>query len=101
MPIYEYSCTNCGADIEALLKVGAPNPACPECGEDTLKRRVSMFDHQDASQALSAFDNSHTFRRNGSYNWLTKDTRERGRNPQKPKAKKDKGNPFAGIKMPD
>ena len=42
MPIYEYACTECGHEMEALQKISdAPLLACPECGKDTLKKQIS------------------------------------------------------------
>lgn len=42
MPIYEYVCRKCGEELERLQKLSdEPLTECPECGEPTLKRRVS------------------------------------------------------------
>ncbi len=42
MPIYEYSCTACGKELEALQKLSeAPLKTCPACHADTLVKRVS------------------------------------------------------------
>jgi putative FmdB family regulatory protein len=42
MPIYEYRCSACGHDVEALQKMAdAPLRKCPECGKSQLKRLVS------------------------------------------------------------
>ena len=42
MPIYEYRCSACGHDLEALQKMtDAPLRKCPECGKAQLKRLVS------------------------------------------------------------
>ena len=32
MPIYEYVCMKCESHFEELVSVGAPDPACPDCG---------------------------------------------------------------------
>lgn len=42
MPIYEYRCDACGAELEKLQKISDP-PAreCPECGKEALVKRVS------------------------------------------------------------
>jgi putative FmdB family regulatory protein len=29
MPVYEYRCTKCGGEWEALMGMSEPNPSCP------------------------------------------------------------------------
>lgn len=42
MPIYEYQCQACGKELEALRKINAaPLLDCPDCGEPSLKKKVS------------------------------------------------------------
>ena len=42
MPIYEYSCQDCGHSLEAIQKLAdAPLTDCPECGKAALKKQVS------------------------------------------------------------
>ena len=42
MPIYEYQCKACNKELEALQKISdAPLQDCPECGEASLKKKVS------------------------------------------------------------
>jgi putative FmdB family regulatory protein len=42
MPIYEYRCESCGAELEKLQKISAPAlRECPECGKDTLVKLMS------------------------------------------------------------
>ena len=42
MPIYEYQCTACDKEIEALQKISdAPLQKCPACGEPALKKKIS------------------------------------------------------------
>ena len=42
MPIYEYRCTRCGHELEALQKMSdAPLTDCPECGEPALRKQIS------------------------------------------------------------
>lgn len=44
MPIYEYRCSACGKKSSALLpSFSSPDPACPHCGKQELKRLVSTF----------------------------------------------------------
>ena len=42
MPIYEYVCTECGHELEALQKLSdEPLQACPNCNKDALKKKIS------------------------------------------------------------
>ena len=42
MPIYEYACDPCGHHLEALQQISeATLTYCPECGEATLRKKVS------------------------------------------------------------
>ena len=42
MPIYEYRCSSCGADHEALQKLSDPLlVTCPSCHKDALVKQVS------------------------------------------------------------
>ena len=47
MPIYEYRCSACGHELEALQKLSdAPLVACPSCGAATLVKKVSAAGFQ-------------------------------------------------------
>jgi len=42
MPIYEYRCESCGAELEKIQKLSdAPLTDCPSCGKAELKKLVS------------------------------------------------------------
>ena len=42
MPIYEYICTACEHELEAFQKMADdPLKFCPECGDETLKKKIS------------------------------------------------------------
>ena len=42
MPIYEYTCENCGLQLEKLQKISDdPLKTCPACQQDSLKKQVS------------------------------------------------------------
>jgi putative FmdB family regulatory protein len=42
MPIYEYECDNCGHQLETIQKISDPPlTTCPECGQVSLRKRVS------------------------------------------------------------
>jgi len=42
MPIYEYECLKCGHQFEYLVLPASPEPTCPECRRQDLKRLVSL-----------------------------------------------------------
>ncbi|HQU15985.1 MAG: FmdB family transcriptional regulator [Chromatiales bacterium 21-64-14] len=42
MPIYEYRCTGCGHELEAIQKMSDdPLLDCPACGKPTLQKLIS------------------------------------------------------------
>ncbi|MCU7960721.1 MAG: zinc ribbon domain-containing protein [gamma proteobacterium symbiont of Bathyaustriella thionipta] len=42
MPIYEYRCSSCGHELEALQKISdAPLQECPACEKTTLNKLIS------------------------------------------------------------
>jgi putative FmdB family regulatory protein len=41
IPIYEYSCQDCGHHFEAQIR-GSESPACPECESQSLERAFSL-----------------------------------------------------------
>jgi putative FmdB family regulatory protein len=47
MPIYEYRCTECGRETEALQKLSEPPlVTCPACGKPALQKLVSAAGFQ-------------------------------------------------------
>ncbi len=44
MPIYEFTCRDCGEDFEMIRKVtDGENPACPVCRSHNTKKKMSGF----------------------------------------------------------
>ncbi|RFA31493.1 transcriptional regulator [Alkalilimnicola ehrlichii] len=42
MPIYEYQCSECGHELEAIQSLSdAPLTECPNCGKQGLAKKVS------------------------------------------------------------
>lgn len=41
MPIYEYTCKDCGSDFELLIR-GDEKPVCPSCGKKHLTKSLSV-----------------------------------------------------------
>jgi putative FmdB family regulatory protein len=42
MPIYEYACSACGHQFEALIRSDTV-PQCPQCHSDQLDKQLSVF----------------------------------------------------------
>jgi len=43
MPIYEYTCTECGKEFEELVPLKRPdNPPCPVCGSAKTEKKMSL-----------------------------------------------------------
>ncbi|HUZ91021.1 MAG TPA: zinc ribbon domain-containing protein [Methylocella sp.] len=42
MPLYAYTCQNCHADFELLVR-SSDVPACPSCGSETLQQQVAKI----------------------------------------------------------
>jgi putative FmdB family regulatory protein len=42
MPLFMYSCGDCGEQSEILVR-GAEEPACPKCGSKKLEKQASSF----------------------------------------------------------
>lgn len=47
MPLYEYRCKTCGAEIEKIVSYDAPNPICPtkDCKTEMKKKLSSNNFH--------------------------------------------------------
>jgi putative FmdB family regulatory protein len=43
MPIFEYSCEDCGTKFEKLVRRNGDAVLCPSCGQDHLKTELSTF----------------------------------------------------------
>jgi putative FmdB family regulatory protein len=41
MPIYEFRCEHCGAELKELVTAGTTAATCPSCGPDGAKRTFS------------------------------------------------------------
>lgn len=50
MPIFEYTCRECGHRFEALV-FGGRTPDCPECGSRRLEKLLSVFGVGGSSDA--------------------------------------------------
>jgi putative FmdB family regulatory protein len=68
MPIYEYRCSSCGHELEALQKLSeAPLTTCPSCSREALVKLISAAG----------------FHLKGS-GWYATDFKSSGKKPSKP-----------------
>lgn len=52
MPIYEYACSGCGHEFEALIR-SSTVPECPQCHSHDLNKLLSVFAKPgDSSNAI-------------------------------------------------
>jgi putative FmdB family regulatory protein len=42
MPIYEYTCSQCGKDFEKLV-YGSQSVECPACSSEKVVKKLSLF----------------------------------------------------------
>lgn len=54
MPIYEYTCPQCSADFEKLLRRTDDPVSCPSCGAASPRRRLSSFSFSAPSAACDS-----------------------------------------------
>ena len=52
MPIFEYTCRECGHQFETLV-TGNRQPACPQCNASDLEKMYSTFAARGASGSAS------------------------------------------------
>ncbi|HUX07617.1 MAG TPA: zinc ribbon domain-containing protein [Acidobacteriota bacterium] len=57
MPIYEYRCSNCGAEFEKLVFNSSAAPSCPKCKSDEVKKRPSVFGFSSGGKMVSSSSN--------------------------------------------
>jgi putative FmdB family regulatory protein len=57
MPIYEYSCSSCGAQKDVMQKMSdASLTTCPECGKETFAKQISAAGFQLKGNGYYATD---------------------------------------------
>ena len=62
MPLYEYSCQECGNQFEKMVRLGqssdgiavAQAPVCPQCGSVQTHKQISNFGARIGGQSSSA-----------------------------------------------
>ena len=53
MPLFEYRCSSCGTEFEALVR-GSDTPACATCGSTALERLLTSFAVSSAGRSARA-----------------------------------------------
>jgi len=58
MPLYEYTCPNCGGSFDKLVRFSEADkiPACPNCGEKETRKKISagaVIGSSSASESVS------------------------------------------------
>jgi putative FmdB family regulatory protein len=43
MPLYEFECSDCGEEFEALVLWNSGPPSCPACKSTKLEQQISLF----------------------------------------------------------
>jgi putative FmdB family regulatory protein len=43
MPIFEYSCLDCGQDFETIVFKSNERVCCPQCKKENLEKKMSKF----------------------------------------------------------
>jgi putative FmdB family regulatory protein len=43
MPLYDFHCTTCGREFEALVRVQDPPAKCPDCQSPEIEKLLSGF----------------------------------------------------------
>ncbi len=55
MPIFEFSCLQCGLRFEKIQKKDSKLPDCPSCGSDEIKKEMSSFSPASSSTTAACF----------------------------------------------
>ncbi len=58
MPIFEYQCQTCGTPFEELILSSAAvaEPACPDCGSNQVRKKVSTFAAKVSGKSSFSFN---------------------------------------------
>ncbi len=58
MPIYEYTCVQCGREFEKLIFRTSDTVACPTCEGHDVKKKFSVFGMKSGSTFVSSSGSS-------------------------------------------
>ena len=65
MPIFEYRCQVCNDRFEELMRRSDPDPVCPACGDDDVRRLISHSSFQLKGSGWYATDYANKSRSSG------------------------------------
>jgi putative FmdB family regulatory protein len=54
LPIFEYTCADCGEEFEELVFGDDSDVACPKCEAASVSRKVSTFAFKSGSKFVSS-----------------------------------------------
>lgn len=54
MPIFEFTCQDCGADFEKLVRNSHAVIECPTCASTKIKKRFSVFGCKTGDRFVSS-----------------------------------------------
>jgi putative FmdB family regulatory protein len=60
MPIFEYTCADCGSDFEELVFSRDETPPCPDCGCEDVAKRLSVFAFKSTGAERPAASSAHS-----------------------------------------
>jgi putative FmdB family regulatory protein len=98
MPLYEYRCSACGHELEAMQKMSdAPLTECPECGEPALNKLISAAAFRLKGGGWYETDFKHGKKKNLHESNKADSSKETAKEPKKGVKKETKpGTPAAG-----
>jgi len=54
LPLFEFSCQECGFDFEKLVRDGSASIQCPSCGSTEVKKKFSVFGCKAGNRFVSS-----------------------------------------------
>lgn len=54
MPLYEFSCSRCGAEFERILATSESRTSCPECRSRKVEKKFSLFGMKSGGKFTSS-----------------------------------------------
>jgi putative FmdB family regulatory protein len=58
MPIFEYTCLDCGRDFETIVFKSSEKVCCPHCHTENLEKKMSKFAFKGADRFVGTGSSS-------------------------------------------